>query len=123
MVVHHRIRISGLVVEYVVAIDVTRARFPADAYAPNACRCLLAVRARDVMSARVRYHFHGGSQRCVGGPTDNSLARAVDGKFESRWCQSRVGGWPKSESARGAVRVGLELPHDFSHDSHHDCDL
>ena len=26
-------RISGLVVEYIVAIDVTRARFPADAYA------------------------------------------------------------------------------------------
>ena len=25
-------RISGLVVEYIVAIDVTRARFPADAY-------------------------------------------------------------------------------------------
>ena len=31
-------RISGLVVEYIVAIDVTRIRFPADAYstpAPN----------------------------------------------------------------------------------------
>ena len=27
----HRISISGLVVEYIVAIDVTRARFPADA--------------------------------------------------------------------------------------------
>ena len=26
-------RISGLVVEYIVAIDVTRARFPADAFA------------------------------------------------------------------------------------------
>ena len=105
MVVHHSIRISGLVVEYIVAIDVTRARFPADAYAPNACRCLRAVRARDVMSARVRYYFHGGSQRCVGGPTDHSLARAVDGKSEGRWRQSRVGGWPKSESARRAHQV------------------
>ena len=29
---HEVIRISGLVVEYIVAIDVTRVRFPADAY-------------------------------------------------------------------------------------------
>ena len=29
---YHIIRISGLVVEYIVAIDVTRVRFPADAY-------------------------------------------------------------------------------------------
>ena len=31
-----RICISGLVVEYIVAIDVTRVRFPADAYYVNA---------------------------------------------------------------------------------------
>ena len=31
--------ISGLVVEYIVAIDVTRARFPADAY------CVLGARS------------------------------------------------------------------------------
>ena len=29
---NHSIRISGLVVEYIIAIDVTRVRFPADAY-------------------------------------------------------------------------------------------
>ena len=29
---NHSIRISGLVVEYIVAIDVTWVRFPADAY-------------------------------------------------------------------------------------------
>ena len=29
--------ISGLVVEYIVAIDVTRARFPADEYGHNSC--------------------------------------------------------------------------------------
>ena len=28
-------RISGLVVEYIVAIDVTRVRFPADAFLPS----------------------------------------------------------------------------------------
>ena len=31
-----RHRISGLVVEYIVAIDVTRVRFPADAFSPCA---------------------------------------------------------------------------------------
>ncbi len=35
---HHVISISGLVVEYIVAIDVTRARFPADAYCEIAQR-------------------------------------------------------------------------------------
>ena len=34
------IRISGLVVEYIVAIDVTRVRFPADAYLRSpSCPC------------------------------------------------------------------------------------
>ena len=37
--------ISGLVVEYIVAIDVTRVRFPADAWRVGACReiCRLSV--------------------------------------------------------------------------------
>ena len=39
-------RISGLVVEYIVAIDVTRARFPADAYAFD---CVCFVFARDIL--------------------------------------------------------------------------
>ena len=39
---HTASSISGLVVEYIVAIDVTRVRFPADA-------CSLAVREQTVM--------------------------------------------------------------------------
>ena len=47
-------RISGLVVEYIVAIDVTRARFPADAYE---------------QFSRV-FAPHGvGAQKLFGGPT------------------------------------------------------
>ena len=47
-------RISGLVVEYIVAIDVTRARFPADAYE---------------QFSRV-FAPHGvGAQKIFGGPT------------------------------------------------------
>ena len=45
--------ISGLVVEYIVAIDVTRARFPADAGTswtwwpwPHPCPCVVSVAAR-----------------------------------------------------------------------------
>ena len=34
LVFHRKHRISGLVVEYIVAIDVTRVRFPADALFP-----------------------------------------------------------------------------------------
>ena len=35
---HDVIRISGLVVEYMVAIDVTRVRFPADAFLVFPCQ-------------------------------------------------------------------------------------
>ena len=33
--------ISGLVVEYIVAIDVTRVRFPADAFSSFVHRCIV----------------------------------------------------------------------------------
>ena len=41
--------ISGLVVEYIVAIDVTRVRFPADAYLVPTC-CLWAPQAPELPS-------------------------------------------------------------------------
>ena len=44
--------ISGLVVEYIVAIDVTRVRFPADASLASPCRRELAD-LRDLLSTRV----------------------------------------------------------------------
>ena len=54
--------ISGLVVEYVVAIDVTRVRFPADA-----ARCVIVVaRVRSILDFNVREHqwFSGRIRRC-----------------------------------------------------------
>ena len=44
--------VSGLVVEYIVAIDVTQVRFPADAYLQSA-GCLLCLRHRAMWRAFV----------------------------------------------------------------------
>ena len=48
--VHWAYGISGLVVEYIVAIDVTRVRFPADAFhvVPRAAARLLSIVAANV---------------------------------------------------------------------------
>ena len=52
--------ISGLVVEYIVAIDVTRVRFPADAYLVPLCSLPVSSTPSSV-SAR-KLHFHAASQ-------------------------------------------------------------
>ena len=50
--VGHQTCISGLVVEYIVAIDVTRVRFPADAY-PMLLQCLCGAREHVHVCGRV----------------------------------------------------------------------
>ena len=61
------ISISGLVVEYIVAIDVTRARFPADAFVADLCGSN-ARSARDTVCARAVRHRGLVESRMVGVP-------------------------------------------------------
>ena len=82
-------RISGLVVEYIVAIDVTRARFPADAYA----------QAQSDISGDAPW----GQKECVQRLPDKRFAKS------RRWVNSSVVRAADCRSAGPWLKSGLAL--------------
>ena len=89
----HRIGISGLVVEYIVAIDVTRARFPADAlsslFQPNTMLYVF----QDCFAHRVVGIFYPlpNSYYLVSSSSwvHSSVVRAADCRSAGPWFKSR----------------------------------
>jgi hypothetical protein len=91
MAKHPSNSISGLVVEYIVAIDVTRVRFPADALLAGSRRGSLGMRRREAATLggdvgeeeqEIKHEYkdgHGEKTVCGGG-TYNTGCDAVEAK-------------------------------------------